>query len=94
MTDLQKRQFKKNVTRETPQTNSCRGLMRSEPTQRLTAGVDVSDSFSAAGADDFDPIARNPTGQQVTVATATMHQVHHRERKKAGEMPVRFKCDR
>lgn len=30
------------------------------------------DSSSAAGADDFDPITRNPTCQQVTVARVTV----------------------
>lgn len=36
------------------------------------AGVDLTDSSSAAGADDFDPITGNPTSQQVTVATVTV----------------------
>lgn len=36
------------------------------------AGVDLTDSFSAAGADDFDPVARNPTSQQVTVVMVTV----------------------
>lgn len=36
------------------------------------AGVDLTDSFSAAGADDFDPVARNPTSQRVTVVMVTV----------------------
>lgn len=44
----------------------------SESIRSLLAGVDLMDSSSAAGADDFDPITRNPTSQQVTVATVTV----------------------
>lgn len=44
------------------------------------AGVDLTDSSSAAGADDFDPITRNPTGQQVTIAMATVTGAPRRER--------------
>lgn len=48
------------------------GLVGSKSSQSLMAGVDLTDSSSAAGADDFDPITRNPTSQQVTVAMVTV----------------------
>lgn len=46
------------------------------------AGGDLTDGFSAAGADDFDPITRNPTSQQVTVATVTVTGAPRGEREK------------
>lgn len=61
-----------------------------ESVQSLMAGVDLTDSSSAAGADDFDPITRNPTGQRVTVAMATATGASWRER----ELPIPFECDR
>lgn len=45
------------------------------------AGVDLTDSSSAAGAHDFDPISGNPSGQQVTVATVTVTGAARAERK-------------
>lgn len=49
-------------------------------------GVDLTDSSSAAGADDFDPITRNPTGQRVTVAKATVTGAQRGEREREGAM--------
>lgn len=73
-------------------TNFCGGLVSSKSTQRPMAGVDLTDSSSAAGADDFDPITENPTSQQVTVATATVKGAPRGEKER--EMPIPFKSDR
>ncbi len=50
------------------------------------AGVDLTDSSSAAGADDFDPITRNPTSQQVTIAMATVTGAPQGEKEREREM--------
>lgn len=67
---------RKQKNKTSKQTTTFNSLLSTSPCSEsirsLLAGVDLTDSSSAAGADDFDPITRNPTSQQVTVAMVTV----------------------
>lgn len=89
-----KRRLKKKENDLT--THFSSSLLERWCTQSLMAGVDLTDGFSAAGADDFDPITGNPGSQQVTVAVVTVtgaplgkDRTKERERKVTGDHVTR-----